>query len=468
MNRTSCDLAVVGAGPAGMAAASEASALGLRAVVLDEKPGPGGQIYHAITAPRTAARDAVLGPDYLGGLPLVDAFTSSGADYRSGATVWQISEDGVSYAGADGGGDIAASRVLVATGAMERPYPLPGWTLPGVMTAGAAQLLLKGSGLLADDAVFVGTGPLLYLVATQYVNAGARIEAIIDTANPAAKWAALPHLPMALRQSGYIAKGLRMLARIRRSGTKVIHGARDIALEGEDRVAAVTWQQGASGQRQRLACRHVFLHQGVVPNPNMTMAARAAHRWDEAQACWVVDRDTHGRTSLPWLLAAGDGAGIGGAKVAELSGRLAALAAAHDLGRLDAAAFAARSAPLIRRVGAEMAPRPFLDRLYRPADGTLAPQDEATILCRCEEVRRGAVADAVAEGCPGPNQLKSFTRAGMGPCQGRMCGHSIGAVISELSGRSAAEVGYFRLRMPVKPVTLGDIGGMTHAQKEET
>lgn len=453
------DLAVIGAGPAGLAAATEARALGLSVTVFDEQPTPGGQIYRNVTLPRSVRRAAILGPDYMAGRPLAEAFLASGAGYRPRATVWRIAEDGLSFAAPDGGGEQAARRVLVATGAMERPFAVRGWTLPGVMTAGAAQILLKTTGSVPDAAVFVGCGPLLYLVACQYLDAGAKIAAILDTSPAGALRGALAHLPGAFRQPGMLAKGLKMLARLRRSGVLFHRGVTAVAFEGEGMLSGVRWQ--ARGRAYQLSCSHAFLHHGVIPNPNMTMAARAAHRWEETQAAWTVERDTEGRTSLPWLFVAGDGGGIAGAKAAALSGRIAARAVGRDLGRP-----APDSGPLLRAYEMETAIRPFLDRLYRPAQAFLAPRDDHVVVCRCEEVTRGAVARAVSEGCPGPNQFKAFSRAGMGPCQGRMCGPTVAAVMADISGLEPASVGYYRIRMPVKPVTLGEIAGLATGRDE--
>lgn len=450
------DLAIIGAGPAGLAAAVEARALGLSVAVFDEQPSPGGQIYRNVTLPRDARRTAVLGPDYTAGRPLADAFLTSGAEYHPQATVWRIGQDGLSWTAPQGGGDLSAPCILVATGAMERPFAVPGWTLPGVMTAGAAQILLKTTGSVADGAVFAGTGPLLYLVACQYLAAGAKVAAVLDTAPRGALWPALRHLPGALRQPDLLWKGAKLLARLRLSGVPYHRGVTGLRFEGEGALARVRWYSG--GRDHALDCAHAFLHHGVIPNPNMTMAARAAHHWDAAQLAWAPDLDAHGRTSLPWLWVAGDGGGIAGAKAAALSGRIAARSVARDLGRV------VRDDPaLARAYAAETAARPFLDRLYPPAP---APQEDATILCRCEEVTRGALVQAVAEGCPGPNQFKAFSRAGMGPCQGRMCGTTIARVFADLTGQSPDDIGYYRLRMPVKPVTLGEIAGLPRSSDQ--
>lgn len=459
MSGFSVDVAIIGTGPAGMAAALKLHDLGIAAAVFDEQPSPGGQIYRNILEAGADHRAAILGTGYTEGLRLVRRFVDSGIDHRARASVWRIAEDGLSFTASDGGGECASRRVLVATGAMERPFPVEGWTLPGVMTAGAAQILLKLSGSISDGAVFAGCGPLLYLVVAQYLKAGVRIAALLDTAEPGQRTAALRHLPAALTAPGYLAKGAGMLAAIRRAGVSVHRNVAALRFLGDDRLMAVAWRD-AEGEHE-LECGQAFVHQGVVPMPNATMAARCAHEWDARQLCWRPKTDPLGRTTLPWLWVAGDAGGIGGARSAALAGEIAALGLALDLGRLPAADHDRAVAPLLRARRRDLAVRPFLDTLYRPRDAFRVPQRDNVIVCRCEEVRRGALAAAAAEGCPGPNQLKSFTRAGMGPCQGRLCGLTVTETLADLSGTSPARTGYYRLRMPIKPVTVGEIAGIT-------
>ena len=184
---THADLAIVGAGPAGLAAAVEARAAGLSVVLLDEQPRPGGQIYREVeevlaTAP---ARAAALGPAYAHGAGLAAAFRASGAAYLPGAMVWQIEPGRLCYLAEGRVRVLSAGRILIATGALERPVPLPGWTLPGVMTAGAAQILLKTSGLVPEGGtVLMGNGPLLYLIAQQIGAAGGQVSALVETVPP--------------------------------------------------------------------------------------------------------------------------------------------------------------------------------------------------------------------------------------------------------------------------------------------
>ncbi len=451
------DLAVIGAGPAGMAAAAVADGLGLATVLIDEQAAPGGQIYRNIEGSPLADR-AVLGADYEAGAALAAALRGSGVEYLDNATVWRVApekEIGVTRAGAVR--LLRAKQIILATGALERPMPLPGWTLPGVMTAGAAQVMLKSAAAVAPDAVFAGSGPLLYLIVGQYLRAGAPVAALIDTTPRANAWRAAPLLPLALAAGDYLAKGLALMRDIRRAGVRVIRGVDRLAALGESRLSAVAYSRG--GRRATIETEHLFLHQGVIANVNLAMATGCVHDWDARQLGWRPATDGWGRSSVDGVSIAGDGAGIGGAVTAELGGRLAALDAACRLGRIEAAERDSRAAPLHAARRRDRRIRPFLETLYRPADDLRMPLADDVIVCRCEEVTTGDIRAALALGCPGPNQLKAFTRCGMGPCQGRLCGPTVTELIAAERGVPVADVGYYRLRPPVKPVTLGELAG---------
>ena len=459
--RDSYDVVVIGAGPAGLAAAATAAEAGLTTLLLDENAGPGGQVWRAIASTPVTERDR-LGADYWAGADLVQAARSSGAEIVQRATVWSLDrhlELGVSVGGASS--FVKARRVILATGALERPFPIPGWTLPGVMTAGAAQTMLKSSGLVPDGhTVIAGQGPLLWLLAAQILRLGGRIDRILDTTERWNYLAALPHA-FAFVTSPYFAKGLAMMREVR-AKVPVVTGVSELAATGDGRLATVTCVAG--GRRETIPAELLLLHQGVVPNVNLAMAAGIEHRWDDLQLCWspVLDRD--GSTSVEGIAIAGDGAGIGGAAAAIVRGRIAARAAVEALAPAAAAKLTPMSTFRASLAQAERG-RAFLDTLFRPARQFRIPSGD-TIVCRCEEVTAKDILDAVAIGATGPNQLKAYRRAGMGPCQGRLCGLTVTELMAQARGKSPQEIGYYRLRAPVKPITLAELAAVPKTEAD--
>lgn len=451
------DLIIVGAGPAGMAAAARAAGKGLSVLLLDEQPRAGGQIYRDV-ARAWPKRGGLLGKDYAAGLPLVQALDHPGITHITGATVWQI-EDGplVTFTVNGAAQKAQGERLLIAAGALERPMPLPGWTLPGVMTAGAGQILLKQSGMVSDRAVLVGCGPLLYLIGAQMVRAGTPPLALVETQGRGDLLAAMRHVGGALRGWRYMLKGLGMLAELRRAGVARHVAATDIEIAGANRAESVRFR--AAGQQHEIGCDTVLLHHGVVPNTQAARSIDIPHEWDSRQRAFVPQRDAWGRSARADVFIAGDGAGIGGAKAAAIAGELAALAIAHDLGALAQGDRDLEARQLRMRLSSELAARPFIDRAYPPFAPALAPADK-TIICRCEEVTAGDIRRYAAMGCLGPNQAKAFGRAGMGPCQGRYCGLSVTEILSAAHAQAPDKTGYYRIRPPLKPVTLAELAAM--------
>lgn len=452
--RESYDVAVVGAGPAGLAAATTCAKAGLATVLFDEQASAGGQIYRSITD-TPVQNKSVLGESYWRGAGLVDAFQASGAQYVPGATVWSVSREreiGVSFGG--GSQLVQAGRVVLCTGALERPFPIPGWTLPGVMTAGAAQILLKSSGLVPSGrTVLAGCGPLLWLIAWQYLNAGARFDLILDTTDATNRTRALPHvLPFLF--SGYLREGLKLMRKVKRE-VGVIAGITSLRAIGESKISSVAFRVH-DRLEDTIPVDSLLLHQGVTPNVNLAMSVGIEHRWDDTQLCWAPVLDAYGNTSVEGIAVAGDGAGIAGAEAARWRGALAGIAAARALGGSAAESDEGSARRALER---SLRGRGFLDALYRPAKAFRQPSGD-TIVCRCEEVTARQIADTVALGCPGPNQMKVFLRCGMGPCQGRLCGLTVTELIAEARGVSPQEVGYYRLRPPVKPITVGELAAL--------
>jgi NADPH-dependent 2,4-dienoyl-CoA reductase/sulfur reductase-like enzyme len=441
------DLLILGAGPAGMAAAVTARGRGLSVLVLDENNGPGGQVHRAIE--RRAAKDE----QDADGAKLAAAFRSAAVEARFAATLWAIEPGGKAFWSEDGAAkSIAAGRILLCAGATERPLPLPGWTLPGVMTVGGAQIALKTAGLVPQGEVWLaGQGPLLWLYAKQAVDAGGRLAGIVDLSHGVPP-AALRFLPRALLAPGYLLKGLMWQRAVKRAGVKIIH-AGSLAAEGDGQLERIL----IDGQPYRADL--LLLHDGVVPNTQVTRAIPGLeHEWDSVQACWKPRLDDWFNTTVEGVMVAGDGGGIGGARAAAHAGRLAALEAARALGKLTADQRDAEGGAERLAWNRQLGPRRFLDALFPPLAAATIADD--TIICRCEEVTAGKIREAVTLGCLGANQTKAFTRTGMGPCQGRVCGPAVHAVLAAARGVDPATVDPFRTRFPTKPLTLGELAAL--------
>ncbi|MHC2278282.1 thioredoxin reductase [Bradyrhizobium diazoefficiens] len=387
--REDYDVVVIGAGPAGLAAAATSAEAGLSTLLLDENIGPGGQVFRAISSTPVTDRNQ-LGADYWVGADLVQSLRASNAEVIQRAMVWSLDRNldiAVSVGGASA--FVKAKRVILATGALERPFPIPGWTLPGVMTAGAAQTMLKSSALVPDGrTVIAGQGPLLWLLAAQILRLGGRIDRILDTTERGNYFAALPHA-FAFLTSPYFAKGLSMMREVK-AKVQVVTGVTELTASGDGQLANVSYVAG--GKRETLPVDLLLLHQGVVPNVNLAMEAGVEHRWDELQLCWSPVLDANGSSSVAGIAIAGDGAGIGGANAAVVRGRIAARAAVEALAPAAAAKLASMATLRADLAKAERG-RAFLDSSHRwRRSAPISPRPSAAALSstRCSARRRSS------------------------------------------------------------------------------
>lgn len=457
MNAT-CDVLVVGAGPAGLAAAATAASKGLRVTLVDEQSFPGGQIHRLIET-RAVKAGGVSHADDVRGVALVAEFRASGAQYRPGMQVWQL-EPGRKVYVTDGerASSIQAQRVVLATGAMERPLPIPGWTLPGVMTVGAAQIRYKASGWLPPQQTWLaGSGPLLWLYAAQVMEAGGHIAGILDTTPRSNYVHALRYAAGALRSRAYLDRGMALQSSVRKAGVRVLKDVMALEAKGDAHINMLRYHAGGHWRDEPAAM--LLLHQGVIPHVHASRSVGARHGWNKLQRAWMPDTDGWGNLSVDGYAAAGDCAGIVGAEASALKGRLAALEAARALGAIGEERRDRDAAPVRAQLAQHLPVRPFLDQLFAPRASLLVPQDSVQV-CRCESVTARQLRDAVRLGAMGPNQVKAFTRCGMGPCQGRMCGLSAAEIIAAARGVSMSETGVFNVRAPLKPMSLTEFASL--------
>lgn len=456
------EVAIIGAGPAGMAAAVRLAGAGYRPVVFDMAASPGGQIYRQLSEPQVGRE--IMGDDYVRGACLLDAFARAGIDYRPNSRVWWAGREtsgfslGILLDGATQ--QWHTDRLIVASGAMERGWPFPGWQLPGVMNAGAAQILLKQGAMLPSCApILAGSGPLLYLLAWQYLRAGRPPRAILDT-SPARRYASVLGQPRrAWYGRHYLAKGLRMMTALKRAGVPIHEGVDALQACGGNTLERVKFRW--HGEWHAQPADLLLTHFGVVPEPQLARSLGLEHRWHHGQQCFLPQRDA-ALAAEPNLWIAGDGGGIGGALNAEREGHLAALSLIEQ----SSGDGGADKRALVQARRRDLAARPLLERLFRLPTDWLSQQPGDTVICRCESVTRAALDRAIGQGGAGPNQLKAFTRCGMGPCQGRQCGESVTRLLAARLELPFDAIGHYHVRPPVHSVTLGELAGLTHEQTQ--
>ncbi|MCT4626521.1 FAD-dependent oxidoreductase [Halodesulfovibrio sp.] len=452
------DVIVIGAGPAGLSCGAALAEMGLDTLVLDEQAHPGGQIYRNVES-SSAAQLAFFGEDYAKGREIVQRFRKSKAKYQGGATVWQVESDGQVCYSCDGvSQQITGNYVVIATGAMERPVPIPGWTLPGVIGAGAANNLAKEGGLSPKGKVVLcGSGPLLLLEASLLIKKGVQVEAILDTTPLVPSLSAVANLPRALMRMDFLLKGVKMLFDIHRSKVPYLRGVSDLKMIGEDKVTHVECTH--KKETVSFATDVALLHFGVIPNTHVMRQVGCTLNWNSELRYWHPVCDDWGRTNHDKVFVAGDGSYVSGAVAAGLKGELSALELARSLGILSTKARDDMAQPLKAEIAKDKHPRPFIDAMYAPRAGQYAFADD-TVVCRCENVTVGEIREVISQGAHDPNEIKIITRAGMGPCQGRMCGSAINEILAEELSSTPDEVGYLTIRPPLKGISLGEIAAM--------
>lgn len=458
------DLLVIGAGPAGARAALRAQACGLSVLLVDENHDAGGQVWRPIPPGFTRQADATPTPEARDGDALRDEVRRAGIACLFGHKVWNIGSNfRCDIIGPSGSVSWLPRALLVATGTTERVVPFPGWTLPGVMGLAAATILLKSQNMLpGHNTIVAGSGPLLLAVANGILKAGGRVTAVIDQASQG-EW--LGTLPSLLGRPDLLWQGAKWQLNLRKAGVPVYYRSAIASVEADGeqfcvkvkRVDASGSDTGVTPLRE-LAGDSVVAGHGLVPGTDVTRLLRARHRYVRERGGWIAETDTDGRTSVPGLYIAGDGAGIAGAAAAGAHGELAALAVAFDLGVLTAAANEKARQPLLSqwkksaRFGQAMA------GLMALREGLVEDITPETIVCRCEDVTRAEIDDAARNGACDMNQLKAWTRCGMGPCQGRTCGDVAGALMAQHTG-SRESAGFFTGRAPLRPVSLAEVAG---------
>ena len=455
------DLVVIGAGPGGIAAAVEAAKAGLKVVVLDENAKPGGRIFSQHNEGFHLTDSKIMGPDYEKGRKLLAEFHTyrNQIDYLSDALVFGIFKNNIlAFQQKGSGNSMTFAKLVVATGAYDRPIAFPGWTLPGVLTVGGAQTFVKMQRVLpGENILFAGTGPLQLVVANQVLDAGGKIEAILEAGN-IDNWFKL--LGGFIGNWKILSDGLRYLKGIQKTNVPILRKHIIVEIRGDSKVEEAViarvdkaWRP-IEGTYRSLHVDTVCIGYGLVPSNEITRLAGCQHVYVPSLGGWVPERKDDMETSVNGVYAVGDGAGVAGSAIAIIEGRIAGISLSHSLGRLSLDKAQKLKIPLVKSLRNIQRFRNIIDEMTLPRPGLYELANDETLICRCEEISLGDIKNAMNKGLTEINEIKRLTRCGMGRCQGRMCGPILQEVLARLTGKPAGDIGYLNQRPPTKPVSL--------------
>lgn len=457
---------VVGGGPGGLSAASVIAEHGVDVVVVDERSKLGGQFYKQ-PPPERAIDDSRIDSQYRAGRKLIVRAQEAGVTFLSGVTLWgAFAPERLAARSEDCDWVLRPGRLVLATGAHERPVPIPGWTLPGVMTTGAAQTLLRSSQVAPGERVILsGNGPLNMQVAAELVRAGVKVVALAEQAdlrwwrnlgNGAGMLASAPEL---------VGKGFSYRTTLVRAGVPVIDRASVVEIRGDQRAeAAVVARLDPAGNplpgtEREFAADAVCLGYGFIPANEISRALGCDHRYDPVTDTLLVVRTSTGRTSLDPVWVVGDAGGINGAYVATALGTIAGVDVLADLGLVLPDRLARALSPARKTLLRHRRFQRHLSGLYRAEPLTTQLARDDTLVCRCESVTLGELQEALVGGAMSAGAAKRLTRAGMGKCQGRYCSPSVLALATEASGVTPDEFSGFAPQAPIRPVAIGEVAG---------
>jgi NADPH-dependent 2,4-dienoyl-CoA reductase/sulfur reductase-like enzyme len=457
-------LVIVGAGPAGLAAAVAAAEAGVELLLVDEQPRIGGQIYRQPPSSLPPKSYPQQSSATRRGADLFRRFHSQRdrIELLTETNVWGLFPHRRLAVTRNGGWDLfEAEQLILAPGAHEYVPPFPGWTLPGVMTPGCGQLLTKTMQACPGKRVLVaGSGPFLLVVAEQLHRAGLEV---VGVAEAASRTAALRAMASLLLHPGQLWEGLGYLSRLARAGIPVYRGQIVVEARGNGQLRQVIlapcnrdWLPDCARART-LEVDTLCIGYGFVPRSQLAQMAGCKMQFMEQQGGWIPIVDENGQTTVPGVWVAGDGGGVAGALVAQEEGGLAGLAAARQLGVLSSGSFARVRRPILRRLRQLRRFRAVLDEMHQLRSGlcTLARPD--TVVCRCEELKQEEIESGLNFGGEDLRTIKVMTRLGMGPCQGCMCWPAAARWIAARLDKPIAAIGPLSVRPPLGSLNLGDL-----------
>lgn len=456
------DVLIIGGGPAGLAAAIESEKHGLATAIIDERANLGGQIFKRLGDGFKVSSDSALGPDYLRGADLISAISKSKVKVFTGTQVLAIEDSTVFTSHPELGARAFKFKILViAPGAYDRPVVFPGWTLPGVMTAGAVQTLVKTQQLSPGKRIlFAGTGPLALAFSAQLIKLGAPVYKVLESSHP-------PKLNEIMRLAAAVsgnwnlaADAIRYRSILLKKSIPFKYRRIITKAEGQGRVESVThskvddqWRP-IPGTEVTEEVDTLCVGYGFFPSHELFRLLQCAFNYDENQGGFKVEKDEWGQTSIPAVFAVGDGTGVTGSYSAIAQGALAGMKAAQLAGKITEGKLNALARPHQRDLRDRNRFQRALNHMFDVMPGIYELADDDTIVCRCESVTKGQLATVIGS-TNDISAVKAYSRAGMGLCQGRNCQRQIAAMINQEYQVPFEKIAFATPRFPVKPVEIG-------------
>lgn len=456
-------LVIIGAGPGGISAAIAAARAGVDVTVLDENKSPGGQIYRQYEEGYKIGEHNKIGKDYLKGKKLIDEFFKSDdkIEYLNETLVWGIFDDNeISYQYREKSYSITYDHLIVAPGAYDRPVPFPGWTLPGVFTAGAAQRLVKLQGILPGERILLaGTGPLQLILAYQILKLGGKIEAILEAGN-ITNW--FKYIKGMCNQLDLAFDGIKYLSAIKKAGVPILRNHIVLEAHGNKHVkeaviAPVDKKWHPQKGRKTIPVDTICLGYGLIPNTKITQLLGCEHEYNSLLGGWVPIRSGNMETNLPGVYAVGDGSGIGGSKMAATEGTIAGYNVAKEQSCMSEQEFSTKINTEYKILNKMKKFREVLDEISAPRAGLYELAKDDTIICRCEELSLIEIKDAVNQGFVDIEEIKRLTRCGMGNCQGLNCEPVLKEIVERIKKDDSLGNPYLKRRTPIKPIKISSI-----------
>jgi NADPH-dependent 2,4-dienoyl-CoA reductase/sulfur reductase-like enzyme len=494
MSTIAYDVAIVGGGPAGLAAAEMAAGRDARVVLIDSSSTLGGHYYKVLPETFSGPLSALdYGHKEAFQTRVEKLLRANNVDILYDTSVWGVFQgteatfgdsreppvipDDTAFAlwldtPASTPRAVEARALVLVPGAYDRPIPFPGWTLPGVLTPGAVQMSLKKQGIVPGERILVaGTGPLQIAVAAAIADEGAKVVALLDTCSagegtfqsPGAIWGQWKRISEAAVYARSLLK--------HRIPLKFQHAVyRAIGTPEAGVQAAVIGRIDVEGQpilgtEQTLEVDTVCVAYGFAPSIELSLHLGCDHDYNPKLGEYFPRHDERMQTTMKGVFVAGDVTGVGGKAMADLQGQVAGISSLEILGAVseaEANAFRAHLRPMIQR---ERRFARWLWRRFRIKPGLFSLVGDETLVCRCENVTAGQIRESFAQGARDLRGMKLRTRMGMGICQGRYCAANAAAILAQEAGCSPEKMGTMSIRPPVIPVRTKNMQPVVHKAK---